>query len=88
MDTLESLKTKIDRILEKQEQLLLEKEAMERKNSELQDEITALRSRLAKLTSENGQLQGELSERNQTALKRINRLVEKIDLLQGEMKFS
>ncbi len=88
MENLEKLHKKVNDLVSQYEKLRQEKIATEEACAVLQDQVKALEGQVKTLQEENRRLEKSLNEKNDIALKRISRLVDKIDQFQTEMKIS
>jgi len=88
MSNLEKLQSKVTELVAKFETLQAEKTSLEAECSELRSQVKALEGRTRALASENGQLTKALQATNDVALKRISKIVDKIDQVQAELKIS
>ncbi len=88
MSNLEKLQTKVTELVAKYETLQAEKTSLEVECHELQSQIKALEQKTRALTAENSQLSKALQNTNDFALKRISKIVDKIDQVQAELKIS
>jgi predicted RNase H-like nuclease (RuvC/YqgF family) len=61
---------------------------LERECLDLGKQVKSLESQLKALSTDNKRLEKSAQEMNEIALKKISRLVDKIDQCQAEMKFS
>jgi predicted nucleic acid-binding Zn-ribbon protein len=88
IEKLDILQTKINDLLAKFEEQQNQKKQIEQDYTHLKEQFKALESQMQTMALENKRLEKDLQERNDAALKRIGRLVDKIDQFQSEMKFS
>ncbi len=88
MSNLEKLQTKVTELVAKYETLQAEKTSLEVECHQLQNQIKALEQKARTLTAENSQLSKALQNTNDVALKRISKIVDKIDQVQAELKIS
>lgn len=88
MDTLEKLKGKLDQLLRRYEKLEAVNKDLRTENNELRARIADLEKKAKLLSDSKGKAEKQLGEANEAAVKRISRLVEKIDQLQSELEFS
>lgn len=88
MSNLEKLQSKVTELVAKFETLQAEKTSLEVECGELRSQLKVLEGRARALTTENGQLSKALQATNGVALKRISKIVDKIDQVQAELKIS
>ena len=88
MNPLEKLQSKVADLVSKFEQLEAEKTTMAVECQQLRKRIAALEHEIGGLNSENAKLTKSLQSTNEVALKRISRIVDKIDQFQTELKIS
>ena len=88
IEKLDILQTKINDLLAKFEEQQNQKKQIEQDYTHLKEQFKALESQMQTMALENKRLEKDLQERNDAALKRISKLVDKIDQFQSEMKFS
>lgn len=88
MDPLEKLEAKVTALVTQYEQVEAQKVRLERECQELRAKISTLEGELGNLTAENAKLSKTVQSTNDAALKRISRLVDKIDQFQSELKIS
>ena len=88
MDNLEKLQKRVNELVEQFEKQHQANEVVEQENNKLKEQIRTMESRIKTLLEENRHLERGLREKNEAALKRISRLVDKIDQFQTEMKIS
>lgn len=88
MEQFGKLQEKINQLVAKFEKLETEKSELERDCLHLKEQVKSLETQLKNLTHVNERLEKSAREKNEIALKRISKLVDKIDQFQSEMKFS
>ena len=88
MNPLEKLQSKVAELVSKFEQLEAEKTTTEVECQQLRKRITALEQEVRALNAENVKLCKSLQSTNEVALKRISRIVDKIDQFQTDLKIS
>ena len=88
MESLDKLEQRINGLVEQFDKLATEKSRIDQENAQLKERVKALESELKTLQIENQNLDKRVTEKNEIALKRISRLVDKIDQFQTEMKIS
>lgn len=88
MNPLEKLQSKVADLVSKFEQLEAEKTTIEVECHQLRKRISALEHEIWTLNAENAKLSKSLQSTNEVALKRISRIVDKIDQFQTELKIS
>ncbi|MBK7091001.1 MAG: hypothetical protein IPH59_04655 [bacterium] len=88
MNPLEKLQSKVADLVSKFEQLEAEKTTIEVECQQLRKRIAALEHEIRGLNAENAKLTKSLQSTNEVALKRISRIVDKIDQFQTELKIS
>ena len=88
MNPLEKLQSKVADLVSKFEQLEAEKTTTEVECQQLSKKISALEQEIRILNTENVKLAKSLQSTNEVALKRISRIVDKIDQFQTELKIS
>ncbi len=81
MDRLEQLREKLNQIVAKYEALLQERDRLKSDNDRLGDE-------LKQAEKQQGRDESRTREKHAGAVRRISRLVDKIERLQGEIDFS
>ena len=87
-DAFEKLQHRLDDLLNKFERLKAEKLDVEQGYLQLKEQVKTLEARVKTLQDDNKRMEKSLDERGEAALKKISRLVDKIDQFQSEMKFS
>ncbi len=88
MNPLEKLQSKVTELVAKYEEIEAEKTLVEVECQELKKRISGLESEIRALNTENSRLSKSLQATNEVALKRISRIVDKIDQFQTELKIS
>lgn len=88
MNPLEKLQSKVADLVSKFEQLEAEKTTTEVECQQLRKRITGLEQEIRALNAENAKLSKSLQTTNEVALKRISRIVDKIDQFQTDLKIS
>ena len=88
MNPLEKLQSKVADLVSKFEQLEAEKTTIEVECQQLRKRIAAWEHEIRGLNAENAKLTKSLQSTNEVALKRISRIVDKIDQFQTELKIS
>lgn len=88
MNPLEKLQSKVAELVTKFEYLEAEKTMVDVECLELRKKVSSLEQEIRVLTAENAKLTKSLQATNDTALKRISKIVDKIDQFQSELKIS
>ncbi len=88
MSGLEKLQSKVTELVAKFENTVAEKTELEVECAELRAGVKSLELRIKALTAENAQLTKALQTTNDVALKRISKIVDRIDQAQAELKIS
>jgi cell division septum initiation protein DivIVA len=88
METLEKLQSKLNRLLTHYEDARADNERLLRENQDLKKQLKAAGAAIAELKRQNKVIEKTAAEKNQGAVKRISKLVERIEELQGEIEFS
>ncbi len=88
MNPLEKLQSKVTELVAKFELIEAEKTQVEVECQGLRKRISALEQEIRTLNSENLKLSKSLQATNEGALKRISKIVDKIDQFQSELKIS
>jgi predicted nuclease with TOPRIM domain len=88
MNSLEKLQAKVTELVAKFETIQAEKTELEVECAQLREQAKGFEQRIRTLTSENGQLSKALQTTNDAALKRISKIVDRIDQVQAELKIS
>lgn len=88
MNRLEQLKEKLDQIIVKYEALMQERDRLKAANAQLGEELHEAQDRLKELERQQGRTDSRSREKNAGAVRRISKLVDKIERLQGEIDFS
>ncbi len=88
MNPLEKLQSKVTELVAKYELIEAEKTEVEVECESLRKRISALETEIRMLNNENSKLSKLLQATNEVALKRISKIVDKIDQFQTELKIS
>lgn len=88
MNPLEKLQSKVADLVAKYEQIEAEKVTVEVECQRLRKQISSLEHEIRNLNAENAKLSKSLQATNEVALKKISRIVDKIDQFQTELKIS
>ncbi|MFH2055565.1 MAG: hypothetical protein ABIJ61_06380 [bacterium] len=88
MNRLEQLKEKLDQIVGKYESLLQERDRLKAANAQLSEELQQAQIQLKELERRQDKDDSRSREQHAGAVRRISKLVDKIERLQGEMDFS
>ncbi len=88
MEPLDKLQTRIKDILEQYKKLEAAHSELRKENAQLRDRLSTLEAELKSLSQGSGRLEKQSREKQEAALKRISRLVDKIHQFQSEMKLS
>ena len=88
MESLERLKDKLDRLIASYELLQGRNDKLRNENQDLKNKIAELEKEVARFSAEKSKADKHIGEKNEVAIRRISRLVEKIDQLQSEIEFS
>lgn len=88
MENLDKLQTKVKDILEQYQKLESAHLQLKKENAQLRERLSGLESELKSLSQDGNRLEKQSREKQEAALKRISRLVDKIHQFQSEMKLS
>jgi len=88
MENLDKLQTKVKDILEQYQKLEWAHLQLKKENAQLRERLSGLEAELKGLSQGNSRLEKQSREKQEAALKRISRLVDKIHQFQSEMKLS
>jgi cell division septum initiation protein DivIVA len=88
MENLDKLQTKVKDILEQYQKLETAHLQLKKENAQLRERLSGLESELKTLSQGSNRLEKQTREKQEAALKRISRLVDKIHQFQSEMKLS
>jgi len=88
MENLDKLQTKVKDILEQYQKLESAHLQLKKENAQLRERLSGLEAELKGLSQGNSRLEKQSREKQEAALKRISRLVDKIHQFQSEMKLS
>jgi cell division protein FtsB len=88
MENLDKLQTKVKDILEQYQKLESAHLQLKKENAQLRERLSGLEAELKLLSQGSNRLEKQSREKQEAALKRITRLVDKIHQFQSEMKLS
>ncbi len=88
MENLDKLQTRVKDILEQYKKLESAHLELKKENAQLRERLGSLESELKLLSQDSNRLEKQTREKQEAALKRISRLVDKIHQFQSEMKLS
>lgn len=88
MENLDKLQTRVKEILEQYQKLESAHLQLKKENTQLRERLSGLEAELKLLSQGSGRLEKQSREKQEAALKRISRLVDKIHQFQSEMKLS
>ena len=88
MENLDKLQTKVKDILEQYQKLESAHLQLKKENAQLRERLSGLEAELKLLSQGGNRLEKQSREKQEAALKRISRLVDKIHQFQSEMKLS
>ena len=88
MENLDKLQTKVKDILEQYQKLESAHLQLKKENAQLRERLSGLEAELKLLSQGSNRLEKQSREKQEAALKRISRLVDKIHQFQSEMKLS
>ncbi|MCX6830664.1 MAG: cell division protein ZapB [candidate division Zixibacteria bacterium] len=88
MENLDKLQTRVKDILEQYKKLESAYLELKKENAQLRERLSGLESELKLLSQDGNRLEKQSREKQEAALKRISRLVDKIHQFQSEMKLS
>jgi len=88
MENLDKLQTRVKEILEQYKKLESTHLELKKENAQLRERLSGLEAELKGLSQGNSRLEKQSREKQEAALKRITRLVDKIHQFQSEMKLS
>ena len=88
MENLDKLQTKVKDILEQYQKLESAHLQLKKENAQLRERLSGLEAELKLLSQGSNRVEKQSREKQEAALKRITRLVDKIHQFQSEMKLS
>jgi cell division protein FtsB len=88
MENLDKLQTKVKDILEQYQKLESAHLQLKKENAQLRERLSGLETELKTLSQGSNRLEKQTREKQEAALKRISRLVDKIHQFQSEMKLT
>ena len=88
MESFDKLEAKVTELVEKFDKVQSERNKLATECTQLREQIKSLEVELKRLGDDNVRLEKAFSNNNDVALKRISRLVDKIDQFQTELKIS
>ena len=88
MESFDKLESKVMQLVEKFDQVQTERYELETECTKLRERVRKLEQDLKKLGDDNLRLEKAFNTNNDMALKRISKLVDKIDQFQTELKIS
>jgi predicted nuclease with TOPRIM domain len=88
MKTFDRLEAKVGELVERFDQISQERSKLESECSQLRDRVKSLEVELKRLGDDNLRLEKAINSNNEMALKRVSRLVDKIDQFQTSFKIS
>lgn len=88
MENLDKLQTRVKDILEQYRKLESAHTELKKENAQLRERLSGLESEIKTLTQSSNRLEKQSREKQEAALKRITKLVDKIHQFQSEMKLS
>lgn len=88
MKNLDKLQERVERLVDACQELETQKAEIARENEHLREQLTELQTNVRRAKSDSGKTEKTLRSKNQTALKRISGIVDRIDQLQSEIEFS
>lgn len=88
MENLDKLQTRVKDILEQYKKLESAHAELKKENAQLRERLSGLESEIKTLTQSSSRLEKQSREKQEAALRRITKLVDKIHQFQSEMKLS
>jgi cell division protein FtsB len=88
MENLDKLQSRVKEILEEYKQLESAHNDLKKENAQLRNRLGSLESEIKTLSQGSSRLEKQSREKQEAALKRITKLVDKIHQFQSEMKLS
>ncbi len=88
MENLDRLQGKVKDLLEQHKKLEASYSELKKENAQLRERLSSLESEMKAVTKSGSRLEKEAREKQEAALKRISKLVDKIHQFQSEMKLS
>jgi uncharacterized coiled-coil DUF342 family protein len=88
MENLDKLQARVKDVLEQYKKLESAHSELKKENTQLREKLGTLESELKLLSQGSNRLEKQTREKQEAALKRISRLVDKIHQFQSEMKLS
>ena len=88
MENLDKLQTRVKDILEQYQKLESAHLQLKKENAQLRERLSGTEAELKLLSQGGNRLEKQSREKQEAALKRISRLVDKIHQFQSEMKLS
>lgn len=88
MENLDKLQARVKDVLEQYKKLESAHSELKKENAQLREKLGSLESELKLLSQGSSRLEKRTREKQEAALKRISRLVDKIHQFQSEMKLS
>ena len=88
MNNLDKLQERVERLVDACRELETQKAEIAKENEDLRKQLTELQANVRRAKNDSGKTEKTLRSKNQTALKRISGIVDRIDQLQSEIEFS